>query len=52
MLRLKREHLFDPSKKIFDILEYDKVMNYTEKDDYKTWILLVLSLWMETHEFS
>ena len=52
MLGLKKEYLLNPSKKIFNILEFDTVKKYIEKDNYQTWILLVLSLWMETHEFS
>ena len=51
MQRLKIEFLEDPSKKIFTVLEYNIVKRYLNEDCYKTWILLVLSIWMETHEF-
>ena len=51
MRRLKEEYLHDTNKKIYSFLDYHEVKNYIEEDNYQTWIFLVLSIWMETHEF-
>ena len=47
--RLKKEYLQDRSKKVFDFIDYEQTKKITEQDNYNTWILLVLSLWMEKH---
>lgn len=52
MKKLKREYLEDTTKKIYSVLDYLVVKDYIYEDTYKTWILLVLSIWMETHEFN
>jgi len=51
MKQIKKEFLEDQTKKIYTVLNFNIVKNYIDEDTYKTWILLVLSLWMETHEF-
>lgn len=48
---LKEEYLNDSSKKIFELISFRDSRSFVNKDDYKTWILLVLALWMEKHEF-
>jgi hypothetical protein len=48
---LKREYLGNAGSKIFSLLRYSEVQKVTHKDNYQTWALLVLALWMERHEF-
>lgn len=49
---LKRNFLCDNNKKIFSIFPFRIIQNIIQADDYKTWQLLILSLWMEKHSFS
>jgi len=46
------KYLRNPDRRIFSILSYDAVQPVANAGTYKTWILLVLSLWMETHSAS
>jgi asparagine synthase (glutamine-hydrolysing) len=46
---LKYEYLHDSKKKIFFLLDFEHCTKIAEEDNYKTWILLVLSLWLESH---
>ena len=48
---LKEHYLNNQNLKIFNILSFEKIQKLTQKDNYKTWILLVLSIWMEEHKF-
>jgi asparagine synthase (glutamine-hydrolysing) len=48
---LKVRYLKNSKNKIYDIIAYDKSKCYIEKDNYQTWILLVLSMWMEKNVF-
>ena len=48
---LKNQYLNDPKKKIFKFISFEQSRHIINKDDYQTWILLVLSIWMEKHEF-
>ncbi len=48
---IKRDYLSDPNKKIHSILDLNNNAMYASKDTYKTWILLVLSIWLEQHRF-
>ncbi|MEI6057425.1 MAG: asparagine synthase (glutamine-hydrolyzing) [bacterium] len=45
--KVKNEYLTDQHKKIFDLLSYDAVQKMAEKDNYQTWALLVLAIWLE-----
>jgi asparagine synthase (glutamine-hydrolysing) len=47
---LKKTYLDDAGKKIFRLLSYEGTRDVVRADDYRTWILLVLSLWLERHE--
>jgi asparagine synthase (glutamine-hydrolysing) len=49
---IKRKYLCDPGRKIFQLISFEKSRPLVDQDGYKTWPLLVLALWMETHEFS
>jgi len=48
---LKKQYLCDDSKKIFKLLNYKACQKTIKKDNYQTWILLTLSVWLEKHEF-
>lgn len=50
--RLVDDYLRNRQRRIFSILSYDAVQPIADAGTYKTWILLVLALWMETHAFS
>jgi asparagine synthase (glutamine-hydrolysing) len=51
MQQMKREFLGDPTKKLYTLLDMKNSRKYLQEDSYKTWILLVLSVWLETREF-
>jgi asparagine synthase (glutamine-hydrolysing) len=48
-IKLKEEFLNDKNKKIFEILNFNECQNAVKKDNYQTWILLTLSVWLEKH---
>ncbi|MBI5324343.1 MAG: asparagine synthase (glutamine-hydrolyzing) [Ignavibacteriae bacterium] len=48
---LKNKYLNDSRKKIFKIISFPNSREYVERNNYLTWILLTLSVWMEKHEF-
>jgi len=49
---LKEQYLNDPRQKIFSLLPFNHTRPIVNKDNYQTWILLVLALWMDKHKFS
>jgi asparagine synthase (glutamine-hydrolysing) len=49
--KIKDEYLNDSSKKIFNLISFSESRKFVRKDNYRTWILLVLSIWMEKHDF-
>lgn len=51
VIQLKQEYLFDKSRKIYDLLDSKEFSKSINTDDYKTWILLVLSMWLESHKY-
>jgi asparagine synthase (glutamine-hydrolysing) len=50
--RLRDQYLNQAGSKIFHILSFEKSRRFVQRDSYQTWILLVLSLWMEAHDFT
>ena len=46
------DYLRNRQRRIFSILSFDAVQPIANAGTYKTWILLVLALWTETHAFS
>ncbi|OGM91140.1 asparagine synthase (glutamine-hydrolyzing) [Candidatus Wolfebacteria bacterium RIFCSPLOWO2_01_FULL_38_11] len=48
---LKENYLNNPKRKIFDLISFKNTREIIKKNKYKTWTLLVLSLWMEKHDF-
>lgn len=51
-LDLKQEYLWNKNKKIFGIMDYNSMLPYTKTDNYITWLLLVLSIWLETRQLT
>ena len=47
---LKDAHLNNPQQKLFSILPFERTRPFVERDDYLTWILLILALWLEKHD--
>ncbi len=43
------EYLVNKDKKIYSYISYDAAKKYVAKNDYKTWVLLTLSIWLEKH---
>ncbi|MBT0653030.1 asparagine synthase (glutamine-hydrolyzing) [Geomobilimonas luticola] len=46
---LKEKYLGKPDQRVYSIMPYGSMRDYIERDDYRTWILLVLSMWLERH---
>ena len=46
IIDLKGDCLYNKSNPLYDFLDYDKVNQYRNKNNYQEWILLNLSLWM------
>ena len=49
IVALKNEYLGNKNHKIFSYLDSKKIYTYKNDSNYKTWILLNLSLWLEHH---
>jgi asparagine synthase (glutamine-hydrolysing) len=49
---LKQSHLSDPGRKIFEVISFEHSRRIVQQDDYQTWILLVLAMWMERHAYA
>jgi asparagine synthase (glutamine-hydrolysing) len=49
---LKGEYLDNPRGKLFSILPFDRTRRAARENDYHTWILLVLALWAERHDWN
>jgi asparagine synthase (glutamine-hydrolysing) len=48
---LKKKYLDDRGQKIFSLLDFDRTREAVRRDDQRTWILLVLSLWLSRRAF-
>ncbi len=46
---LKNQIMKDKKSRIYDILDFEVVQNFVSKDNYQTWILFNLALWLEKH---
>lgn len=49
--KLKDYYLKNKNVKLFNVMDFKVVQKYISQNNYKTWILLVLSIWMEKHHF-
>ncbi|MCX6717341.1 MAG: asparagine synthase (glutamine-hydrolyzing) [Candidatus Taylorbacteria bacterium] len=48
---LKEKYLNDPKQRIFEIIDFNQTQKIANKNNYQTWILLTLSVWIEKHNF-
>lgn len=48
---LKEQYLNNRQRRIFSLLSFKETRDVVKADNYKTWILLVLSLWMDKNKF-
>ncbi len=48
---LKEEYLRSRNRKIYDLFSYPEIQPLVERNNHRTWSLLILSLWMESHRF-
>jgi asparagine synthase (glutamine-hydrolysing) len=51
LVKLKNKYLINRQSKIYSVISYNYAKDFIQKDDYKTWILLVLAIWVDNHEF-
>jgi asparagine synthase (glutamine-hydrolysing) len=51
VIKLMELYLNDKNKKIFKYISFENSRKYINSNDYKAWILLTLSIWMEKHTF-
>jgi len=49
LMEMKRCILENSQHPICQIIDYDHLNLYREKDNYQTWLLLVLGVWLEKH---
>ncbi|MFA6922778.1 MAG: asparagine synthase (glutamine-hydrolyzing) [Bacteroidales bacterium] len=52
VVQLKEKFLKNQNSKIYSIFDYKNTMTCYSEDNYKTWILLILSIWFEKQNFS
>lgn len=46
MQQLKNDYLANPAENIYNWLHYENCKKYVSKNNYQTWILLTLAVWM------
>ena len=51
VIELKGFYLDDQSRKIFQLVDFEKSRRFVRQNSYQAWILLNLSMWLEQHEF-
>jgi asparagine synthase (glutamine-hydrolysing) len=51
VIELKNVYLKNNNNKIFKYISIEFARPYIEANNYQTWILLMLSMWMESHDF-
>lgn len=49
---LIKKCLLNPSSKIYQLLDFSSVKKFLHANNYKTWALLNLALWAESHKYS
>ena len=52
VVKLKEEYLDNPQQKVFAVLPFEQTRDFVDRGDYLTWILLVLAVWMDRHDFT
>jgi len=48
---LKGDFLQNSNSRLYNIIDYKKAQSFIDADNYLTWVLLVLSLWLEKHRY-
>ena len=48
LVQLTKEYLENKNKKLFSLIDYNAAQTYIDSKNYKTWILLNLSMWLES----
>jgi asparagine synthase (glutamine-hydrolysing) len=48
---LKEKYLKDSKQKIFEMVDFNQTQKIVDKNNYQTWILLTLSVWLEKHPY-
>jgi asparagine synthase (glutamine-hydrolysing) len=48
---LVKEYVLNPARKVYQLLDYSACRSIVRRRSYQEWNLLVLSLWLETHDF-
>jgi asparagine synthase (glutamine-hydrolysing) len=51
VMSLNEKYLQNRECKMYSVISYESCQCFRQSNDYKTWILLVLSLWMESHDY-
>ncbi len=51
LIKIRREFLEDKNKKFFNLVSFENSREYVNRNNYRTWALLVLSIWTEKHDF-
>ena len=46
-IALKNEHLLNKNNPLYTLIDFKQAQSIAVKDNYQTWILLTLSLWMQ-----
>ncbi len=49
--KIKKDYLLDSSRRIYKIFDGNKLKIISGKNNYQTWIMLVLSMWMEDNKY-
>jgi asparagine synthase (glutamine-hydrolysing) len=49
MLQLKNDVLLNPGSKIYEWLDHSQVTAFASKNNYQTWVILTLALWLQQH---
>ncbi|MGM0588347.1 MAG: asparagine synthase (glutamine-hydrolyzing) [Bacteroidota bacterium] len=47
MQQLKNKIMLDHNNKLFDLIDFKKAQKYSNRNNYQTWTLLVLGIWLE-----
>jgi hypothetical protein len=46
---LKKDYLLDKNNEMYNWIDYDLCTRFANQQNYKSWILLTLAIWMKNH---
>jgi asparagine synthase (glutamine-hydrolysing) len=49
MQQLKKDYLLDKNNEMYNWIDYDLCTRFANQQNYKSWILLTLAIWMKNH---